>query len=82
MEVFKDRVCKVRQTRGIRISCVIDKERYIYDREMPHMSYEIEEVKEGDRVNAMIVENCLYSKYDFPSLKLTIQNSKIIGCKQ
>ena len=38
------------------IECIIEKERYIYDRDMPHLSYEIDEVKIGDILNAMIVE--------------------------
>ena len=37
--------------------CVIDKERYIYDKDMPHLSYEIEDVRVGDRVVGMVVEN-------------------------
>ena len=27
-----------------KVKCNIDKDRYIYDKEMPHLSYEIEEV--------------------------------------
>lgn len=40
-----------------RIRCFIDKERYIYDRDMPHLSYEIDDIKNGDLIIAMIVEN-------------------------
>ena len=39
------------------IKCLIDKERYIYDRDMPHLSYEIDELKTGDYLTAMIVYN-------------------------
>ena len=39
------------------ITCIIDKERYIYDRDMPHLSYEIEDVKVGDRLIGMVVES-------------------------
>jgi hypothetical protein len=57
------------------LKCVIDKERYIYDRDMPHLSFEIDGVKVGDHMQAMIVnvKNALIS--------CTIQNSKILGCK-
>lgn len=40
-----------------RIRCFIDKERYIYDRDMPHLSYEIDDLKIGDYLTAMIVAN-------------------------
>ena len=59
-----------------RILCVIEKDRYLYDRDMPHLSYEVQGVKIGDRLAGMIVES------RSGQLLLTLQNSKIIGCKQ
>ncbi len=39
------------------VKMVIEKDRYIYDgREMMHVAYEVEEVRVGDRVRAVIVE--------------------------
>jgi len=38
------------------LKCSIDKERYIYDRDMPHLSYEIDDLKVGDYLQAMIVD--------------------------
>lgn len=59
-----------------RILCAIEKDRYIYDRDMPHLSYEVQGVKPGDRLAGMIVETR-------PGLLLlTLQNSKITNCKQ
>ena len=57
------------------LPCIIDKDRYIYDRDMPHLSYEIDQVKQGDLIHAMVVD------YIGSQLLLTIQNSKILGCK-
>ena len=38
------------------VEVCVDKDRYIYDRDMPQMAYEIEEVKRGDWVKGMIVD--------------------------
>ena len=54
----------------------MDKDRYIYDRDMPHLSYEVDDVKVGDHIIGMIVENAKGLLY------LTLQNSKISGCIQ
>ena len=43
---------------------------------MPHLSYEIDQLKEGDTINAMIVENRMDSKHN-PRLIMTLKNSKI-----
>lgn len=51
--------------------CIVDKDKYIYDRDMPHLSYEIEEVKPGDLLVGMIVENRLSEKRS-PHLLLTV----------
>lgn len=40
---------------------VFDKPRYIYDKEMPHLSYEIDDVQKGDCLIALIVDNRLDS---------------------
>lgn len=60
-----------------RITCILDKDRYIYDRDMPHLSYEIEEVKVGSLVTAMVVD----TSTDYAKLFVTLQNSKLQGCK-
>jgi exosome complex RNA-binding protein Csl4 len=57
------------------LECIIDKDRYIYDRDMPHLSYDIDQVKQGDLVHALVVD------YIGSKLLLTTQNSKILGCK-
>ena len=38
-----------------RVEVRIDKDRYIYDREMPQMSYEIEEVAAGQIMKGLVV---------------------------
>lgn len=57
------------------IQCVVEKDRYIYDKDMPHLSYEVDEVKVGDIMKGMVVE------FADGKLYLTLQNSKIQGCK-
>ena len=47
---------------------------------MPHLSFEIDDVKVGDTLIGMIVDNRMDS-IDNPRLVLTLQNSKIQGCK-
>lgn len=59
-----------------KVEVVVDKDRYIYDREMPQMSYEIEEVQVGDCLKGMVVEA------SHKVLWVTLQNSKIVGCRQ
>ena len=63
------------------IKCCIDKERYIYDRDMPHLSYEIDELKIGDYLTAMIVDNEGGDGDRGQQLKCSLQNSKILGSK-
>jgi hypothetical protein len=58
-----------------KITCIVDKDRYIYDKEMPHLSFEVDELNEGDLFTAMVVD------FDREKLYLTLQNSKIQGCK-
>ena len=58
-----------------KLPCVIDKDRYIYDKHMPHLQFDIEDVQVGDRLLGMIVDNRLDKKD--PCLVLTLQNSKI-----
>lgn len=58
----------------------LEKPRYIYDKDMPHLSYEIDEVHKGDCIIALIVDNRLDSTSN-PRLVLSIQNSKILRCK-
>ncbi len=43
---------------------------------MPHLSYEIDELKIGDHLTALIVDNEGDGK-----IKCSLQNSKILGCK-
>ena len=55
---------------------LIDKTRYIYDKELPHISFEINELQVGDYLHALVVENRLDSN-NFPRLVLSLQNSKL-----
>lgn len=59
-----------------RVEVLVDKDRYIYDRDMPQMSYEIDEVRVGDCLKGMVVEASQ------KVLWVTLQNSKIVGCRQ
>lgn len=58
------------------IKCEISEQKYIYDKDIPHLSHLINKVKVGDTLNAMIVQNRLDSKSN-PRLELSLRNSKI-----
>ena len=38
------------------VEVIVDKDRYIYDKEMPGIAGEIQDVRMGDRVRGMVVE--------------------------
>jgi hypothetical protein len=48
---------------------------------MPHLSYEIDELKIGDYLTAMIVDNEGGDGDRGQQLKCSLQNSKILGSK-
>ena len=75
MDVFQERVKAMDDTAWPRMAVHIDKERYIYDREMPQISYEVDETAEGCLMKSMVVE------VNKAEILATLQNSKIVGCK-
>ena len=77
MVTFQQRVSAIEGVPWPRVEVRIDKDRYIYDREMPQMSYEIEEVAAGQMIKGLVVEVRRSSE-----IVVTVQNSKIVGCKQ
>lgn len=76
-DTFQERVRAIEGVSWPRVEVRIDKDRYIYDREMPQMSYEIEEVAAGQMMKGLVVEVRRSSE-----IVVTVQNSKIVGCKQ
>ena len=58
------------------VEVIVDKDRYIYDKEMPGIAGEIQDVRMGDRVRGMVVEAKRWG------LRVTLENSKIAGCRQ
>lgn len=36
---------------------MIDKDRYIYDKEMPHIAFDVEYIEKGDKINVLIVDD-------------------------
>lgn len=77
MGIFRERVRAIGGVAWPRVAVRIDKDRYIYDREMPQMSYEIEEVAPGQIIKGLVVEVRRSNE-----IVVTVQNSKIVGCKQ
>ena len=77
MGEFRERVRAIVGVRWPRVPVRIDKDRYIYDREMPQMSYEIEEVAPGQMFKGLVVEVRRSNE-----IVVSVQNSKIVGCKQ
>ena len=59
----------------------VEEARYIYDKEIPYLSLEVEDLKKGDLINCLIVMNKLDSKTK-PRIVLSLKNSKIMGSKQ
>ncbi len=76
LEEFLTAHRKIVEASPISIRCVIDKDRYLYDSAMPHLSYEIDEVKVGSLLLGIIVENLLDNN-KHSCIKLTLQNSKL-----
>ena len=56
MGEFRERVRAIGGVAWPRVAVRIDKDRYIYDREIPQMSYEIEEVAHGQMMKGLVVE--------------------------
>lgn len=38
------------------IECIVDKDRYIYDKDMPHLSFEVDDVREGSVMTALVAD--------------------------
>jgi hypothetical protein len=77
-EKFQERFRAIEVVKWPRAAVRIDKDRYLYDREMPQMSYEIEEVAGGQMIKGLVVE----VRRSYEIVVVTVQNSKIVGCKQ
>ncbi len=56
-EVYWERVRGCEGTRWPAVEVRCDKDRYIYDREMPQMAHEVEGVKRGDWLKGMVVDS-------------------------
>ena len=77
-EKFQERFRAIEVVKWPRAAVRIDKDRYLYDREMPQMSYEIEEVAGGQMIKGLVVE----VRRSYEIVVVTVHNSKIVGCKQ
>jgi len=69
---------QVRDLMGLNplIKVIIDRDRYLYDtKNMPHLAYGVEDVREGDTLNVLIVDVKELMKYG--ELIGSLQNSKI-----
>ena len=68
--MVRECISDIQRVNPVGLKCVVEKERYIYDRDMPHLSFEIEDVKVGDSLIGLIVENRLDSRSPYLALSL------------
>ena len=68
--MVRECISDIQRVNPVGLKFVVEKERYIYDRDMPHLSFEIEDVKVGDTLIGLIVENRLDSRSPYLALSL------------
>ena len=69
------------QNNNLALKGIVEESKYVYDKDVPHLSYDIEVLEVNDRIDTLVVLNRLDSKSN-PRLVLSLKNSTIQGCKQ
>lgn len=60
------------------VKVIIDKDRYLYDKDLPHFTFDSENLLIGDKVNILIIDD---RKLREGIIYGSLANSKIQGCK-